>query len=696
MSDCEINAEDVCVEDTLICETPKTYIFINLAFTVLMKPFSQRIFDISEEICISADYLVNQYVKCISVYSRQYELGDKRDAKVVAVDLEYDCSYLYFDEDGKCIDCLGMVELILEVIDNVKEKLAPYRCSRNTEVIISIIGMENLPELIYGVGFLLDNKLDLSLVEDDVIEEFILNEYTPPLLDLILDGWTITVTDIKILQLNLSLAISVSNEEDRIKLHQIVEKKVNRKTSSSNINDKELKRNRNNKKSNCREDKDTFAEGGSCSEISDNLGLNSVDSPLFMLHAEHNVLIQDDPEEPDIDGKIDIWKGYSRLLRYTLSPLCLIPYLLVSKALKKDPIKEFEDFIGYGKVEDDAWEILRAYLKGDKEEANRQWQTLGKDALELTHNVLDLVSFIPGVGALPSLVNALIYGIEYDVAYFKGDEETARDRQASCLIASAGAIPFFRIGRAIPKIGKMLKVTKYLDEIEDAQKVQKGLEASLKQSMDASSKLGNIGKIHGNVNIPEMLTQRQALKAEITEGIIKANKNRRKIKKLKELPEFKEYYKKYGNSFTNIRNATQNYFKQEEFLSFGQNVLFVRAGRSKVVKREVEEFVLWLSGLNTRNRDNNIGKNIKDSKIDIDSESERQTPQKQTLTNQSTEQIPRKQSYPKNASPARQKDISQASSKHNTLEPKPPIPKPRVPVPPVPNLEIESQNIEIE
>lgn len=576
MSGCEINANEMSVEDALVSENTKIYIFVNLAFTVLLKPFSQSSFNTTEHFSIPSEYCVNQYVKCIPVLSEPYKLGDKTNAKIVTLDLEYDCSNLYFDEEGKCIDYPGMMELILEAISDVKIKLTPYLSCKDAQVIISIVGMDNLPELIFGTGFLLDNKLDLSLVEDDIIEYFILSEYTPPLLDFINKGWSITVVDIKMLQLNLLLSISVTNETDRTKMHDIIDSSSVTKTHSSptsEVNRPKSNENLQNETDQNRTDNLKPVEETLSTDIVNKDNIRDDNTPLFHLSATYEENKPDYPVPPDIDI-IDKIKGQSKFLRKIIMPWAA--FSLISDAL------------GGEKIEDDAWEILKAYLRGNKEEANRQWQKLGNDTLEYIHNTLDLVSFVPGVGALPSLLNAFIYGIEYDYAFFNGDMEKARDRQASCLIASAGAIPFFRIGRAIPQVGKMLKTTKYIDAI-DAQKV---LNANVKGAKDALSMISMRGY---KGNLPYPMPQRQMLKADMRKKILEAGKNRQKIQELKNSPDIKEYLNIKGNTFSKIRQTAENYYVIENVTSFVQNFSFVSAGRSKVMKKSVENAILWLS-----------------------------------------------------------------------------------------------------
>lgn len=420
---------------------------------------------------------IANYVKVHTLYSPSIEIGELPD-KIYNAEYDIDCSDLYFNENGQCVDSIGCYlkihEACYSIYFYISQLSIPY--DANVQVLINVLGDEPIYDLIWGFSFLADALCDYN-IEDTELEGLIIEDYEPFFLEYIEKGWDVRVAHISIAEIGMLFEIDDYNN--------IVVEEGN--VGDSKI-DKENKEHQNTKIAKQEENKtntdsSVLKEGVTNNNNTAIEGKNVRDSKIDNENIEHQkneILAQGN--ETGTDGFV--LKGH--VIKYGLSDFHSYKLRsreeLVSFLPPFGAIHTINRIFGWDKIEEQVrhniFNALIAYYNGDTSKGNNYLKSAGQDALELTHKRLEVLSFFPGVGTVTSIVDAGLYAIEENVVFFSGgsweEVENLRNKAAWSLV---GAIPFFKIckkGCAIIKGKKLVEESKAIyKSAEKAYKVAK-------------------------------------------------------------------------------------------------------------------------------------------------------------------------------------------------------------------------------
>ena len=420
---------------------------------------------------------IANYVKVHTLYSPSIEIGELPD-KIYNAEYDIDCSDLYFNENGQCVDSIGCYlkihEACFSIYFYISQLSIPY--DANVQVLINVLGDEPIYDLIWGFSFLADALCDYN-IEDTELEGLIIEDYEPFFLEYIEKGWDVRVAHISIAEIGMLFEIDDYNN--------IVVEEGN--VGDSKI-DKENKEHKNTKIAKQEENKtntdsSVLKEGVTNNNNTAIEGKNVRDSKIGNENIEHQkneILAQGN--ETGTDGFV--LKGH--VIKYGLSDFYSYKLRsieeLVSFLSPFGAIHTINRIFGWDKIEEQVrhniFNALIAYYNGDTSKGNNYLKSAGQDALELTHKRLEVLSFVPGIGTVTSIVDAGLYAIEENVVFFSGgsweEVENLRNKAAWSLV---GAIPFFKIckkGCAIIKGKKLVEESKAIyKSAEKAYKVAK-------------------------------------------------------------------------------------------------------------------------------------------------------------------------------------------------------------------------------
>lgn len=420
---------------------------------------------------------IANYVKVHTLYSPSIEIGELPD-KIYNAEYDIDCSDLYFNENGQCVDSIGCYlkihEACFSIYFYISQLSIPY--DANVQVLINVLGDEPIYDLIWGFSFLADALCDYN-IEDTELEGLIIEDYEPFFLEYIEKGWDVRVAHISIVEIGMLFEIDDYNN--------IVVEEGN--VGDSKI-DKENKEHKNTKIAKQEENKtntdsSVLKEGVTNNNNTAIEGKNVRDSKIGNENIEHQkneILAQGN--ETGTDGFV--LKGH--VIKYGLSDFYSYKLRSIEELVSFLPpfgaIHTINRIFGWDKIEEQVrhniFNALIAYYNGDTSKGNNYLKSAGQDALELTHKRLEVLSFFPGIGTVTSIVDAGLYAIEENVVFFSGgsweEVENLRNKAAWSLV---GAIPFFKIckkGCAIIKGKKLVEESKAIyKSAEKAYKVAK-------------------------------------------------------------------------------------------------------------------------------------------------------------------------------------------------------------------------------
>ena len=467
---------------------------------------------------------IANYVKVHTLYSPSIEIGELPD-KIYNAEYDIDCSDLYFNENGQCVDSIGCYlkihEACFSIYFYISQLSIPY--DANVQVLINVLGDEPIYDLIWGFSFLADALCDYN-IEDTELEGLIIEDYEPFFLEYIEKGWDVRVAHISIAEIGMLFEIDdynnvveegnlgdskIDKENKEHKNTKIAKQEENKTNTDSSILKEGVTNNNNtaiegknvrdskidneniehkNTKIAKQEENKTNTDSSVLKEgVTNNNtaieGKNIRDSKIGNENIEHQkneILAQGNETGTDgfvLKGHV-IKYGLSDFYSYKLSSI----EELVSFLPPFGAIHTINRIFGWDKIEEQVrhniFNALIAYYNGDTSKGNNYLKSAGQDALELTHKRLEVLSFFPGIGTVTSIVDAGLYAIEENVVFFSGgsweEVENLRNKAAWSLV---GAIPFFKIckkGCAIIKGKKLVEESKAIyKSAEKAYKVAK-------------------------------------------------------------------------------------------------------------------------------------------------------------------------------------------------------------------------------
>lgn len=454
-----VNASSVKVIEKMEKQDIKVLVFVNVIFS-----FS----DAEESTSNSSKPQSSNGIQCSiadCVNVRPYYRSDisicENPDKFYAYECNINCGDLYSDEEGTCIDPLGMYSKILDACYQIDEYFGKliFENGTDVQVCINILGFEQLWDVVWGFAFLADACCQYN-VEDPDLDELIMDEYEPFFISYLEKGWKVNVVFIAFLE--YYILYEIYNENERNKKAVDANKVLSAKISQDETIVKE--------------------------NLPDDDGDGDENTLLLKGRVEKN--------------EISSFFSLSHFLD------CVPPFAAIHLIDKVTGADKDLDNVG-----DKFVKASIAFIKGNTDEGWDNLKQAGASGLDLTHKRLDVLGFAPGVGTVAGVADGLLYTVQEGYAAWNGDIDKAEDLRTEALWAYAGAIPFakvFKYGKAVSKSRKIIDSgKKAIEHAEKAHEKAKGLRKAAKVSLN-KSKNKKQRKINNKKNAEAKKNEREA------------------------------------------------------------------------------------------------------------------------------------------------------------------------------------------
>lgn len=517
MNKSTVNASSVNVIEKMEKQDIKVLVFVNVVFSFSdaeestsnsSKPQSSNGIQCSIADCVN----VRPY------YHSNISICENPD-KSYAYECNINCGDLYSDEEGTCIDPLGMYSKILDAcyqIDDYFGKLF-FENGTDVQVCINILGFEQLWDVVWGFAFLADACCQFN-VEDSDLDELIMDEYEPFFLSYLEKGWKVNVVFIAFLEYYILYEIYNENERNRkaVDPNKVLSAKISKDETIVKEN------------------------------LPDDNGDSDENTPLLEGRVEKNEIILSS--------------------FFTLNHFldCVLPFgaiRLLDKVTGTDKIAE--------DIEDKIIRASVAFVKGDTDEGWDNLKQAGASSLDYTHKRLDIIGFAPGVGTVAGVADGLLYTVQEGYAAWNGDIDKAKELRTEALWAYAGAIPFAKVVKYGKTVAKSRKVIdsgmKAIQNAEEAHakadKLRKAAKATLNKSKNKKKR-----KINNKKNAEAKKKEREA-RAELE----KARNNEAYLEELNKYGvKYKDAMQKFKWSIRRDFNAIDSIY--DSSVDFKQNL----------------------------------------------------------------------------------------------------------------------------
>ena len=428
MSDPGANTPDTKSKDER--SEAKIIIFVNVHFNLMSSiPHKVKSQDSYQQFAV-ANILQNDLV-----FHSNTQLLTKPDS-ILLHECTIPCRDLYFNQLLECIDPLGEFFKILWACKDIDEYLNQLVIPDDSKVQVcfNIIAYQCISDVAWGLASLLDLSCS-SNIQNDILIDLIAEIQEPVLGPYIEKGWSINVVGVNLIDNGLIYQIDIPKDSNE--------------NSNSANNDKNTNNN------------------SSTNTPSQYSAQNAQQSPIAK---------EDIPEEPTITLTGHVSKSHIVLSAFkeTLRPI-INPFYVIDKLTGADKMQD--------DINEHAIGAIQSYINGDKDAAKKHLKATGSASLDLLHNRLDIISFVPGPGTPASIANGLIYTVEE--AYLLHTGGNWKEAQKNALISYVCAIPFAKIAK-FAKSSKILQNNKTLailvEKAEQSKKEAQELFKSVKKT----------------------------------------------------------------------------------------------------------------------------------------------------------------------------------------------------------------------
>ena len=411
-------------QERLEREEVNVIVFVNVMFSLL--PFDEikkRIAkdNLQEEIHLALADVVIEH----PCYHANLSLAHNPD-KLYAYECDVQCSDLYFDENGECIDTLGAYSKIIHAYNQVDDYLSELAFPPGTkvQVCINVIGFEVISDIVWGFSFMADASCPNN-VDDDLLNDLIMDEYEPLALDYINKGWTFNVAFVDLLELAFALELTKPSEmntanakKDSLQPVSNTNKTIPSKYVENNVTT---------------EDVNSADESGS-------------KPTSFQDENPSPIMLKGGISQTRIN--LSSFLSFNHLLDCLYPPMAIIRFI--------------DRLTGVDKLEATFWnEIAQAYqafINQDKDEGWKHLKKAGGTSLDIVHNRLSLISFYPGASAISGLIDGLLYTTQSCYFAYNLNSVEAKRLQGKAFVSYSSMIPFYKIFRYTKPAIKSAKV----------------------------------------------------------------------------------------------------------------------------------------------------------------------------------------------------------------------------------------------
>lgn len=421
-----VDAETIEKQDNLESQDVNIVIFINVDFSLLAgsRMSTEKNESINPHIAI-AD-MFNEHV----CYCPPIKMMDYPD-RIFSHNIFVPCADLLFCEDGSLLEPEEVYDKIVNTCIDVVNFLDNLNVQpgSNVQVRINITGFDFVSDFVFGLALITDENCP-NLIEDEVVREIvlgILDEYEPLFQNFLNSGWDIKVANISILE------------------HSIVFESGNDFNSSTSVIDPK------NIVDNTKEDCDVITK--------DNI-IRKKEYPQITRYGH--------VEKNDFDNVSFCFEPLYQIKKIVFPSLYYLDKYVGAEDVEKDILSNI-------------YNSVKAHYEGDKSKEIEFLKKTGFAIMDYMHIRLDVISFIPAIGSVSSLVDSLIYAIQADIAFYNGGELNGisyEDYKKEVAINLIFAIPFVKLGKyggKFVKLGKGIKEIRLINIIKETKNIEQTL-----------------------------------------------------------------------------------------------------------------------------------------------------------------------------------------------------------------------------